>query len=143
MPDFIKFRELGSYKYQLMEKYVHETGWALDAAVAGKGRWVAMSKTGRLTLKKGYAWDGPSGPSIDTKNFMRGSLVHDACYQLMREKHLPQARRKAADELLWMICLADGMSQTRADYVYHAVRTFGASAARPRKKPKPVIIKAP
>jgi len=143
MADYIKFRELGNYKYQLMEKYVHETGWTLSDAVAGKGRWVTMTKTGRLTLKKGYAWDGPSGPSIDTKNFMRGSLVHDACYQLMREKHLPQRRRKPADELLWMICLEDGMSRPRADYVYHAVRTFGASSARPRKNPTPVIIKAP
>ncbi len=126
-----------------MERYVHETGWELDRAVQTSGRWVTLSKRGRLTLKRGYAWDGPSGPSIDTKDFMRGSLVHDGLYQLMREKLLPQGRRKPADVLLWMICLEDGMSRARADYVYHAVRVFGASSARPGKKPELVVLEAP
>ena len=143
MPRYIKYRKIDGYKYQLMEKYVHETKWVLPNAVQMRGRWVGLSRTGRLTLKKGYAWDGPSGPTIDTKNFMRGSLVHDACYQLMREKLLPTTKRKPADVLLWLICIEDGMSRTRADYVYHAVRVFGGSSARPPKKPKQVIIRAP
>ena len=143
MASYIKYRKIDDYKYQLMEKYVHETGWTLSGAVETSGRWVTLSKSGRLTMKKGYAWDGPSGPTIDTKNFMRGSLVHDACYQLMREKLLLQNKRKPADVLLWLICIDDGMSRTRADYVYHAVRTFAGGSAKPRKKPKAVIIKAP
>ena len=143
MPAYVKYRKTDQYKYQLMEKYVHETHWTLPSRIETDGKWVAMSKTGRLTMKRGYAWDGPSGPTIDTKNFMRGSLVHDACYQLMREKLVPQKRRKSADVLLWLICLEDKMSRTRADYVYHAVRTFGAGSARPPKNPKPVIIRAP
>ena len=143
MPSYIKYRKIDDYKYQLMEKYVHETQWTLSKALETSGKWVALSQTGRLTLKKGYAWDGPSGPTIDTKNFMRGSLVHDACYQLMREKLVPQNKRKPADVRLWLICIEDGMSRTRANYVFHAVRTFGGGSAKPRKKPKPVIIKAP
>ena len=109
MPAYIKYRKIEGYKYQLMEKYVHETGWTLPAAVETGGRWVTLSKTGRLALKKGYAWDGPSGPTIDTKSFMRGSLVHDGCYQLMREKLLPQNKSKPADVILWLVCIADGM----------------------------------
>ena len=143
MPAYIKYRKIDDYKYQLMEKYVFETQWVLPHAVETGGRWVIMSKTGRLTIKKGYAWDGPSGPTIDTPNFMRGSLVHDACYQLMREKKLEQDKRKPADVLFWLICQKDGMSKARADYVYHAVRTFGRGATKPRKKPRQVIIKAP
>ena len=139
----IKYRRIDSYKYQLMERYVHETQWALPKALETSGKWVLLSKTGRLTLKKGYAWDGPSGPMIDTKNFMRGSLVHDALYQLIREKLLRGSKRKPADVLLWLICLEDGMSRVRADYVYHAVRTFGGGAARPPKRPRSVIITAP
>ncbi len=139
----IRYRRIDQYKYQLMEKYVHETRWKLDRAVATRGRWVTLSKTGRLTMKRGYAWDGPSGPTIDTPNFMRGSLVHDACYQLIREGLLPARRRKSTDVLLWLICLDDGMSRARADYVYHAVRVFGAAAARPPRKPAPMIITAP
>jgi hypothetical protein len=143
VPAHIKYRKIDRYKYQLMEKYVHETDWTLPEAVQTKGRWVALSKAGRLTLKKGYAWDGPSGPTIDTKSFMRGSLVHDGCYQLMRERLLPQRKRKAADVLLWLICIADGMPRVRADYVYHAVRAFAGGSARPPRRPKPVIIEAP
>lgn len=143
VPASIRYRKISGYKYQLMERYVHETGWDLPAAVATSGRWVSLSKAGRLVMKKGYAWDGPSGPAIDTKNFMRGSLVHDACYQLMREKLLPQSRRKPADVLLWLICIEDKMSRTRADYVYHAVRALGGSAARPRRRPARAILEAP
>ena len=143
MAAYIKYRKLDAYKYQLMEKYVCETEWVLPNAAETDGKWVIMSKTGRLTIKKGYAWDGPSGPTIDTPNFMRGSLVHDACYQLMREKKLKQNKRKPADVLLWLICQEDGMSKVRADYVYHAVRTFGGGSAKPGKKPKHVTIKAP
>jgi hypothetical protein len=143
VPAYIKYRKIDGYKYQLMEKYVHETQWALPKAVETGGKWVILSKTGKLTLKKGYAWDGPSGPTIDSKNFMRGSLVHDGCYQLIREKLIPPRKRKPADVLLWLICLEDGMARVRADYVYHAVRAFGAGAAKPSKKIKPVVIKAP
>ena len=139
----IKYRKIDGYKYQLMEKYVHETQWVLPKAVATGGKWVTLAKTGRLTLKKGYAWDGPSGPTIDTKDFMRGSLVHDGCYQLIREKLIPQGKRKPADVLLWLICIEDGMARFRADYVYHAVRAFGAGAATPPKTPKSVNITAP
>ncbi len=143
MAAHIKYRKIEGYKYQLMEKYVHETQWDLPNAVETGGKWVTMSKTGRITLKKGYAWDGPSGPTIDTKDFMRGSLVHDGCYQLIREKLIPGRKRKPADVLLWLICIEDGMPRFRADYVYHAVRAFGGGSAKAPKKPKKVIITAP
>jgi hypothetical protein len=139
----ITYRNLSGYKYALLEPYVYETEFAIPEAVAVPEGWVRLGKTGRLSLKKGYAWDGPSGPTIDTKDFMRGSLVHDALYQLMREKLLSRRMRKRADVLLWMICLEDGMPKLRANYVYHAVRAFGAASARPPPKPKQVRIVAP
>ena len=93
-------------------------------------------------MKKGYAWDGPSGPTIDTRNFMRGSLVHDALYQLMREEHLDkETYRKPADQLLRDMCREDGMWSIRAWWVYLAVRWWADPAADPANK-KP-IIKAP
>jgi hypothetical protein len=143
MPAYIKYRKISGYKYQLMEKYSQDMQWSLAKGVVTSGRWIVMTKTGKLTIKKGYAWDGPSGPTIDTPDFMRGSLVHDALYQLMRDKLVEQKRRKPADVMLWLMCQKDGMSKTRADYVYHAVRAFGGRAAKPPKKPKKVIIKAP
>ena len=139
----ITYRNLSGYKYSLLNTYTHVTGLRIEKPLSTKMGWVKLNRDGVLTLKKGYAWDGPSGPTIDTKDFMRGSLVHDGLYQLMREKLLPKRDRKKADEILWMICLEDGMPKARANYVYHAVRTFGASSARPPKKPKKVRIMAP
>lgn len=143
MPSSIRYRDLEKYKYQLMKDYSHDTGLRLPAAVATSGRWVAMSKTGRLALKKGYSWDGPSGPTIDTPDFMRGALVHDALYQLMRERLLPSRLRRFADELLRDMCRADGMSKLRSEYVYSAVRAFGAKSARPGRRTAPKLQKAP
>ena len=141
MPASIYYRELKAYKYQLMDRYVHETGITSPTAVKSGGQWITMTKTGRLTIKKGYAWDGPSGPTIDSKNFMRGSLVHDAIYQLIRERLLVGRLRKKADQILYDICREDGMSKLRAEYVYNAVRVFGGSAVKPRAGGK--TIKAP
>lgn len=137
------------YKYQLARNY------RILVPISGpisQGP-IKLSKAGWLTIKKGYAWDGPSGPAIDTKNFMRGSLVHDALYQLMREGRLGwrtgpketdidhEAYRKVADQLLRDICREDGMSWIRAWWVYRAVRTFAARAAdQDNKRP---IITAP
>lgn len=139
----ITYRSVQGYKYQLLERYVHDTQFASATSVASPRGWVKLSRTGRLTLKKGYAWDGPSGPSIDTPDFLRGSLVHDGLYQLMRQKLLPTRLRKRADVLLWMMCIEDGMPKVRANYVYHAVRAFGAATARPPRRPKGVVLRAP
>jgi hypothetical protein len=98
-----------------------------------------LTPNGTLTIKKGYAWDGPSGPTIDTLNFMRGSLVHDALYQLMRNDKLDKKiHRELADRLLQRMCKEDGMSSMRARWVYQGVKLGGGPAADPSHK-KPVI----
>ncbi len=75
---------------------------------------------------------------------MRGSLVHDALYQLMRERHLDhRVHRKPADKVFRDICLADGMSPVRAAVVYRAVRAAGLKSAKPRKKVKDKITCVP
>lgn len=126
------------YKYQLTENYVVTID--IKPEVDIKTGYIDLSKDGQLFIKKSYAWDGPSGPTFDTKNFMRGSLVHDALYQLMRNELLDkEVHRKYADILLKDMCKEDGMSSIRAWWVYRAVRAFGDPAADPSGK-KPVII---
>jgi hypothetical protein len=126
---FIHYKE--GYKYQLSEDYVGETGIIPPAPVLT--HFIALSAEGRLSVKADYAWDGPSGPTIDTANFMRGSLEHDAFYQLMREGHLPPDYRIRADVRLRQVCLEDGMHTLRAWWVYHGVRMGGAGAIEPRR----------
>ena len=122
----MKYRSLKRYRYQLMEPYEH-------TVATGDASWETPFLTlldGELLISKGYVWDGPSGPTIDTKSFMRGSLVHDALYQLLREGAIGQELREYADRLLREMCLADGMSRFRAWYVWKSLRWFGGRAAR-------------
>ena len=126
------------YKYQLKGDSVTAIDIKPDAAVDTE--YIGLTLDGMLTVKEGYAWDGPSGPTIDTLNLMRGSLIHDALYQLMRERHLDHDKwREPADRLLQKICIEDGMSKLRAWLVYHGVRLGGGPAADPASD-KPVIL---
>jgi len=96
--------------------------------------FLTLNKEGVLTIKAGYAWDGPSGPTIDTRNFMRGSLVHDALYQLMRKELLSLDEKERADLELKRICLEDGMSSLRAWWVYKGLNRFGTRSTLPESK---------
>ena len=133
----IKYRE--GYKYQLVEDYTVKTSITPKQDVT-KDEWILLKTDGTLTIKDGYAWDGPSGPTIDTKNFMRGSLIHDALYQLMREGLVDEGFFDAANEELRIACLQDGMCKFRAWYIYKGVSLFGKQFA---KKQKALVITAP
>ena len=138
------YRKLKKYKYQLMKEYtvrdIEIEGLAEDVDTD----FIALTVAGVLTVKNRYAWDGPSGPTIDTKSFMRGSLVHDALYQLMRGKYLDYKKhRDYADELLRKMCVDDGMFKLWARYVYKLLRMFGEKNARPSEEPQDEIIFAP
>jgi hypothetical protein len=129
------------YKYQLVEDYIHPDCGLKPPTSVMDHPFIQLTEAGQLTIKAGYAWDGPSGPTVDTKNFMRGSLVHDALYQLMREREnqLPLATyRNQADLLLRDLCIEDGMSTLRAGWVYQAVRLCGEPSAKPENEHKPI-----
>ena len=133
---FISYRRLRGYKYQTTHHTSCElpiasflqlpTGATLELA----GGYVSLSLTQRsLNIKKGYCWDGPSGPTIDSPSFMRGSLFHDAWYQIFREREYYRMFKDDADRLLRAMCLADGMHPWRAAWVYWGVKTFGGKSA--------------
>ena len=136
------YRKLHRYKYQLMDDYIIQINIKPIQNIELK--FLSLSAEGALTIKKFYAWDGPSGPTIDTRDFMHGSLVHDALYQLMRLSKLDyKVHRKRADEILKEICLEDGMCSFRAWYVYQGLHLFAEGAARPREEPEVEIICVP
>ena len=117
------------YKYKLVKEY--SINIPIQPYSAIDISWVKLDTKGNLTIRANYSWDGPSGPTIDTSTFMRGSLVHDALYQLMREGYLKSdLERKVADEILYDICVTDGMNLVRALAVYYSVRMFGSKASK-------------
>jgi len=129
----IHYRKIRKYKYKLAEDYTVQIDLTGHDVSSYKLR---LTPDGMLSISKRYAWDGPSGPTIDTRTFMRGSLVHDALYQLMREDKLDHKQhRNHADRLLRRMCRDDKMCRFRAWYVYWAVHLFGGCHARPDKGP--------
>ena len=125
----IKYKKRRKYKYNLHSDFKYSTG--IQVNTPKDLEFLKIYSDGELLIKTGYSWDGPSGPAIDTKNFMQGSLVHDALYQLLREGVLEKGYRKRADEILRIICKKDGMSKIRACWVYLGVRIGGAGSAKP------------
>lgn len=129
-PFIMQYRKLHCYKYQLMKQLVVKSNipnFNINT------EFVKLNPDGYLTLEKYYACDGPSGPSIPTRTFMRGAFVHDALYQLIRLELLDEIFKFHADVLLYHICLEDGMSKLRAWYVYQAVSKFGSLALNPNR----------
>lgn len=116
------------YKYQLVEAEVFLDTGCIPVKDCTHD-FLHLTLTGNLVVLPGYAWDGPSDPAVDTKNFMRASLAHDALYQLMRDGTLPLSFREAADRLLVRLCKEDGMSALRRAWVFAGVRLGGSKAA--------------
>lgn len=121
----IRYRK--GLKYQLAETYSIKLSFAPSCDI--KTEWIEFYTTGWLVIKAGYAWDGPSGPTYDDHTNMRGSLVHDALYQLMRLGLLGETYRIHADKAFRRICLEDGMSAIRAALYFDGVHLFGAQYA--------------
>lgn len=126
MSEQIKYTE--GYKYVLHEDYSVKTELQHDTFIYTP--FVRLDSDGTLYIRKGYAWDGPSGPTADSPDSMRGSLIHDALYQLLREGKLPAEFREGADKELLRACLADGMVPLRAHIWFGAVRQFGESVMK-------------
>jgi len=124
----------GGYNYQLKKSYVVHIPISLSIPIHTD--FICLEASGKLTIKESYAWDGatwvPDIPSI-----MRGSLVHDALYQLMRRPKDGldnDVHRKAADRILQDICKEDGMWVIAAWLVYFVVHFFAVRAADPDSK---------
>lgn len=127
-----KMKYADGFKYWLKEQFWIETPVRPDKDIITP--FVRLYRNGLLTVEKGFAYDGASGPTYDSKSSMRASLVHDALYRLMQEGELARAWQPVADKLFYDICVADGMWQWRAKIWYWAVRRYGwKSTCEPKK----------
>lgn len=139
-------------QYQLTENFtvrLHKCSIP-DNIVLGP---IKLFMDGYLTIDSYYTWDGPSGPTkffrglplvgwmYPIASFMRGALVHDALYQLMRHNLLSAGHRDWADgELIWL-CKVDGMTAYRRWWVYRGLEYGGGASIRPENIQK--VYRAP
>jgi len=136
--EFIEYRN--GYKYQLASDYSIKT--TIKPKQDVDTQFIKMDTDGSLTVKSGYAWDGPSGPVVDTEDNMRASLIHDALYQLMRHRKLTAKEHKEkADKLFKKICIQDGVPKETAHVYYLGLKIGGKPSTDPKNKKR--IFEAP
>ena len=122
------YKKGGSKKYVLLELYSDKLHFGPPSNIDAD--YCVFLRDGSLYINGGYEWDGPSGPAIDTDNFMDGSLVHDVLYQLMREGYLKRwPYRLKADNEMFRQCKKDNMSLPRRCWTWLGVRFGGFWAA--------------
>jgi hypothetical protein len=119
----IHYRPLTGYKYRLAHDMTVDVPW-LDAHHIETANGLISVHGGTLTIKANYCWDGASGPTRDDRTNMRGSLYHDALYQMLRDGLLKQSLRPHIDDLFLDMLREDGMGRVRLRY-YSLIRRFG------------------
>jgi hypothetical protein len=144
----IKYRE--GFEFVLAEDYTIFTGICPPKSFVCK--WAILSINGWLTILHDYPWNGANKPGYNTKGTMRGSLVHDVLYELIRlvrmgvikidwtEEMLAEWKVKA-DDLLHDILVEDGMVHFMAEVWEEAVENFGGSCILIEAQPP--VLEAP
>ena len=117
-----------NYKYKLKTE---QSAMTDITGLEINNNFFILDTNGILVVRRGYCWNGSSGPTWDTPSTMRASLFHDALYQMMREKLISLDWRYISDKLYYKMCIDDGMWRWRAWLHYKALRAFGESSARP------------
>ncbi len=132
----VKISYKSGYKYQTVDSPVRLRLQDLKPDVAVKAPFASLSRKGVLTIRGHYAWDGPSGPTIDTDNFMLGSLIHDCLYELIRNEFLPHYFWRFADRELDHVNELCGMSRIRRWWVRKGLAVARGRAALPKNRKK-------
>lgn len=123
-------------KYQLAQGYTCATPITGSHIV---DEYYELREDGTLIVYKGYAWDGASGPTYDSKSSMRASLVHDVFCQMMRAEQLSYDLWQDKVNLLFEHhCIEDQMWPLRAKLWYRAVEF--AEAGNPEQGPDRKVL---
>jgi hypothetical protein len=141
----LKIKYKDGYACQLFEKYQVRIEIKPDQDIVTP--YIELTTDGRLTINKGYAWDGPTFVyklkrilKRFIKKMLRGSLIHDALYQLMREEKLSRGYKHKANLELHRACREDRLPRPLAWLVLKSMKFTGfATSPKNRKK----ILTAP
>ena len=103
------------YKYRLLqdvEGWVDFQGKILEKDIHTP--YCSLFTSGKIVGKADYAWDGASGPTIDTPSSMHCSLDHDILWQLIEEGYLDKSWYPISNDHLETQGERDGMWSIRA-----------------------------
>lgn len=145
------YRDVRSYRFQLTQTLTCQTGITVhgqsveSASEPGSDGlpFVRLDAEGNLAIHARYSWDGPSFIPGHARRMIRGSLVHDALYQLIRDGCFPVAEgirgivAREADILMRKLFLADGTPAVLAWFFYAVIRLFGRRFEEPGSKASP------
>jgi hypothetical protein len=126
------------YKNQLTRDFVVQTEIRLldDVCIDG---FIYLTKNGLLTIYNKYAWDGSSGPTLDSKKDKRASCAHDALTQLMREGKLSRTFRPMIDDLYCSLCRDDKMWKYQAKWRRWGLKKFGRPSTLYKNRRKELV----
>lgn len=133
------------YKYQVALTTTYKTGVITPHGAATD--FITLTPDGDLTLARGYAHDGPSGPTFDDKLFVYFAAAHDGLYQLAREGLIPWTRWRELDKALEYIVVSTVRDarpwgrvfwNARIKWVMAGLWIAHGKAAKPKNK-KPLI----
>jgi hypothetical protein len=110
------------FKYQAADSW--HTSVKIFPGAAVSMDFATLSTDGLLILKKGFASDGPSGPTIDTPDTIKGSFVHDALCRMMAYGLLDPKWKGPADNEALDHWLRSGMDPVRAKLWRETLRQF-------------------
>lgn len=114
------------YKYQTKTDYYSATPIKPPREILTT--FVCLGKNGHMLIRRHYAWNGASGPTVDSLSSIRASLEHDALYQLMQEGELNRAFKGEVDKYFKSLLIQDGMSSVRASLWDAGLALFGHHA---------------
>lgn len=120
-------------------KYVVAATFAVRTSIKGYAITEPLSSLrpdGTLTVLTGYAWDGSSGPCIDTRSSMEASCVHDVLCDYINQGLLPVSLQPLVDQEYYTICVKKKMWWRRARWRMLAIRWYmtGKAGKKYRRK---------
>jgi hypothetical protein len=136
----MKIRYVEGMKYWLPEDVM-----PVKTPITGvriEDKFFNLAPDGTLRLFGGFAWNGASGPTFDTKSSIGPSAVHDAFCWCMRDGRLDYDKwQDRVNEFFRQQCIEDGMWEWRAG-VWHAGVEIG-DAGNPDQGPDRRVLEAP
>lgn len=105
-------------------------------------RFFILEEDGTLWIFAGFAWNGASGPTFDTKSSIGPSTVHDIFCICMRDGRLDYDKwQDTVNDFFRQQCIEDGMWGWRAS-LWHSGVEFG-DAGNPDQGPDRRVLEAP